>query len=137
MKRDISLEDASKRLEVAFKETEKRLDVVGEKVDAALIDSEKQKGSTIVSENISATQLLKQVHDVKTEFKIIVDQVDDLKKNHEEFLTEILQELKNATLAVESLKSLAPDESANAKMAEKELRQTNTKTIVKQKGKMK
>ena len=46
MKRDISLEDASKRLEVAFKETEKRLDVVGEKVDAALIDSEKQKGRT-------------------------------------------------------------------------------------------
>ena len=32
----MSLEDASKRLEVAFKDTESRLDAVGKKVDSAL-----------------------------------------------------------------------------------------------------
>ena len=33
----MSLEDASKRLEVAFKDTENRLDAVGKKVDSALV----------------------------------------------------------------------------------------------------
>ena len=41
-----------------------------------------------------------------------------MKKDHEEFLVEILQEMKNATLAAESLKSLVPDE--NIKSNEKE-----------------
>ena len=47
MKSEMSLEEASKRLEVAFKHTENRLDIVGEKVDSALVDCEKQKGRYI------------------------------------------------------------------------------------------
>ena len=41
----MSAEDASKHLEVVFKETENRLDKVGEKVDSALAECEKQKGN--------------------------------------------------------------------------------------------
>ena len=41
----MSLEDASKRLEVAFKDTENRLDAVGKKVDSALVGlTEHQNG---------------------------------------------------------------------------------------------
>ena len=48
MRSDVSvydIEDASKKLEAAFKETEHRLDTVGEKVDSALAESVKQKGN--------------------------------------------------------------------------------------------
>ena len=45
MRSDMSVEHASKQLEVAFKETETRLDTVGEKVDSALAECEKQKGN--------------------------------------------------------------------------------------------
>ena len=41
-----------------------------------------------------------------------------MKKDHEEFLVEILQEMKNATLEAEKLKSLVPDD--NIKTNEKE-----------------
>ena len=41
-----------------------------------------------------------------------------MKKDHDEFLVEILEEMKNATLAAESLKSVVPDE--NTKSNEKE-----------------
>ena len=51
MKSEMSLEEASKRLEVAFKETENRLDIVGEKVDSALVDCEKQKGIHVKAQN--------------------------------------------------------------------------------------
>lgn len=129
----MSIEEASKRLEVTFKETERRLDVIGDKVDSALVDCENQKGSSIVPATVSATQLLKQVHDVKTEFKTVVDQVGNLKNDHEEFITEILQELKNVTLAAESLKSLGVDESNNAITNEKE----QVQPALKQKGKKK
>ena len=46
MKSDMSIEEASKRLEVTFKETERRLDVIGDKVDSALVDCENQKGTS-------------------------------------------------------------------------------------------
>jgi len=75
---------------------------------------------------VSASQLLKQVHDVKSEFKSIEEQVDTLKKDQEEFITEILKELKNATLAAESLKSMVPDESSSTKTSESN-KQQNTK----------
>ena len=42
-------------------------------------------------------------------------QVDSLKKDQEEFITEILQELRNATLAAESLKSMVPEENISTK----------------------
>ena len=44
MNSDLSLEEASRRLEIAFKDTENRLDVIGEKVDSALINCQKQTG---------------------------------------------------------------------------------------------
>ena len=49
MNSDLSLEEASKRLEIAFKDTENRLDIIGEKVDSALIDSQKATGTSIIS----------------------------------------------------------------------------------------
>ena len=49
MNSDLSLEEASKRLEIAFKDTENRLDIIGEKVDSALIDSQKGTGTSIIS----------------------------------------------------------------------------------------
>ena len=49
MNSDLSLEEASKRLEIAFKDTENRLDKIGEKVDSALIDSQKGTGMSIIS----------------------------------------------------------------------------------------
>jgi len=126
MNSELSLEEASKRLEIAFKDTENRLDIIGEKVDSALIDSQKGTGPSVISEHVSASQLLKQVHDVKSEFKSIEEQVDTLKKDQEAFITEILQELKNATLAAESLKSMVPDESSSTKTSENN-KQQNTK----------
>ena len=59
--------------------------------------------------------------------------VGNLKNDHEEFITEILQELKNVTLAAESLKSLGSDESNNAINNEKE----QVQPALKQKGKKK
>ena len=59
--------------------------------------------------------------------------VGNLKNDHEEFITEILQELKNVTLAAESLKSLGVDESNNAITNEKE----QVQPALKQKGKKK
>lgn len=134
----MSLEETSKRLETAFIEAEAKLDTVGEKVDSALVECENQTGSanSIVSENVSATHLLKQVHEVKTEFKSIINQVDELKKDHEHFLAEILQELQNASIAVESLKSVAPDESQNVDTVNKEHpKHAPTKSIAKKKCK--
>ena len=49
MNSDLSLEEASKRLEIAFKDTEHRLDAIGEKVDSALIDCQKETGRSILS----------------------------------------------------------------------------------------
>jgi len=115
MNSDLSLEEASKRLEISFKDTENRLDVIGEKVDSVLQNCQKETGPSTVSEHVSASQLLKQVHDVKSEYKSIVEQVDSLKKDQEEFITEILQELRNATLAAESLKSMVPEENISVK----------------------
>lgn len=120
----MSLEDASKRLEVAFKDTENRLDAVGKKVDSALVGlTDHQKGSDAISahsleNNASATELLKEVHEVKEEFKNIVDLADNLKKDHDEFMSNILQELKHASLAAETLKSFVPEESKNSKVSE-------------------
>ena len=56
----------------------------------------------------------------------LFSQVDTLKKDQEEFITEILKELKNATLAAESLKSMVPDESSSTKTSESN-KQQNTK----------
>ena len=41
-----------------------------------------------------------------------------MKKDHDEFMSNILQELKHASLAAETLKSLAPEESKNSKVSE-------------------
>ena len=41
----MSIEEASKQLEIAFTKAEKKLDLVGEKVDATLAECEKQKGN--------------------------------------------------------------------------------------------
>ena len=49
MNSDLSLEEASKRLEIAFKDTESRLDVIGEKVDSVFINSQKDTGTSIIS----------------------------------------------------------------------------------------
>ena len=44
MNSDLSLEEASKRLEISFKDTESRLDVIGEKVDSVLQNCQKETG---------------------------------------------------------------------------------------------
>ena len=59
-------------------------------------------------------------------YSLFLSQVDTLKKDQEAFITEILQELKNATLAAESLKSMVPDESSTVKTSEND-KQQNTK----------
>ena len=57
-----------------------------------------------------------------------------MKKDHEHFLTEILQELQNASMAVESLKSAAPDEAQNVDIVNKEQpKHATTKSIAKKK----
>jgi len=115
------MESSVNALEECFKETERRLDAVDNKVDAAFQEAEdikkEGKGGSSQEEHESklapkVSQTLKSFHAIKDEYKSLVNEIEELKSAQTVAMTEILSQLESATVDMDKLKNILGEDAA-------------------------
>lgn len=96
----MSMHAASKKLEAAFSEAEAKLDNVSAKADEAILQSSKGKGPS---------HLVKNLAEIKAEYKSIAEEVEALKQTQATFVEDILKELNQVCQAADDLNTKTQD----------------------------
>ena len=94
------MEETAAELDKKFQETEKKFDNVSWKGEQLVkVDTSAGAGS----DSLSAAQLLSNVQEIRRDFNSLVQEVEQLKQEQQNTMTNILQELKTAMDSAEKL----------------------------------
>merc|ERR1712059_78670 len=107
----IKMEKAAEELDAKFHDTEKRLDLVTWKVDQLT------SLPTECGETLTTSRLLSSLQEVRAEFKTVVGEVEQLKKDQQTAMTSILAEIQTAMNSSDTLKQKLnmPKEADNSR----------------------